>query len=223
MDAIRRVTVVAWVVGVLGVALMATSLVSLRAGYKLVTVRGESMVPTYDIGDPVLFERIGAQDVRRGDVVLYAAPERYHGKSVVQRVVGVGGDRVVCCVGAAGTADERLVLNGAPLVEPYVRDGVGDGMRQPYEVRVPEGRLFLLGDNRMIARDSRAFAADHGGTVPAGAVIGRVTGDRVVPVLLALLLLLGLVLLVGAVLLAVSARNVRRRPSVLTQWWPQHL
>jgi len=112
VDAIRRVTVVAWVVGVLGVALMATSLVSLRAGYKLVTVRGESMVPTYDIGDPVLFERIGAQDVRRGDVVLYAAPERYHGKNVVQRVVGVGGvgaERAAAAVGA------HAVVAAAPV------------------------------------------------------------------------------------------------------------
>jgi signal peptidase I len=223
VEAIRRVTVVAWLVGILGVALMATALVSLREGYKFVSVRGESMVPTYDVGDSVLVERIGPEDVRRGDVVLYASPERYHGANVVQRVIGVGGDRVVCCVGAAGTAGERILLNGTPLVEPYVRDGVGDGLRQPYDVRVPDGRLFLLGDHRMNARDSRAFADDHGGTVPADAVIGRVTDDRVVPVLLALLLLLGLVLVALAVLVAVGARNVRRRPSVLTQWWPQHL
>ncbi|QIJ60586.1 hypothetical protein [Streptomyces sp. JB150] len=49
---------------------------------------------------------------------------------------------------------------------------------------------------------SRAFADEHSGTVPAAAVIGRVTGERVVPVLPTLLLLLGLVLAVGAVLVA---------------------
>ncbi|MER7497674.1 signal peptidase I [Streptomyces pharetrae] len=223
MDGMRRVMVAAWLVGLVGVALAATSLVSLREGYKLVSVRGESMRPTYDIGDSVLVERIGADEVRRGDVVLYEAPDRYRGADVMQRVIGVGGDRVVCCVGAAGTGAERIVRNGKPLVEPYVRDGVGDGLRQPYDVLVPPGRLFLLGDHRMNARDSRAFVSDHGGTVPAGAVVGRVTGDYAVPVLLGLLLLLGLALLLGAALIAIGARTVRRRPSVLTRWWPDHL
>ncbi|MGY1579555.1 signal peptidase I [Streptomyces sp. MN13] len=222
MDEIRRVTVVAWVVGMLGVALMVTALVSLRDGYKLVTVQGESMRPTYDVGDPVVVERVGADEVRRGDVVLYGVPDRYGDDYVLQRVIGMGGDRVVCCVGATGTAKERILRDGAPLVEPYVDGGVADGLGRPYDVRVPEGRLFLLGDHRLNSRDSRAFPDDQGGTVPAEAVVGRVTGSYTGPVLLALLLLFGLVLLAGAVLLAIRARSVRRRPAVLVQFWPDH-
>ncbi|MFF7095033.1 S26 family signal peptidase [Streptomyces rubradiris] len=46
---------------------------------------------------------------------------------------------------------------------------------------MPEGRLFLLGDRRSDARDSRFFASDHGGTVPVDAVRGRVTDGRTGP------------------------------------------
>ncbi|MER6349888.1 signal peptidase I [Streptomyces sp. NPDC001595] len=220
MDGIRLMRVVAWLVGVVGVALMVTSLVFLHQGYKLVGVRGDSMTPTYGVGESVVVERIDADEVRRGDVVLYAAPDRYpYGSQVIQRVIGVGGDRVVCCAGAGG-ANERLVRNGTPLAETYLRDGVADGLHRPYDVRVPQGRLFVLGDHRFNARDSRSFADDHGGTVPAEAVVGRVTDDYVAPVLLALALLLGVLLLAGAVVLAVAARNVRRRPSMITQLWP---
>ncbi|WP_228040463.1 signal peptidase I [Streptomyces chromofuscus] len=221
MDEIRRVMVAGWLVGVLGAVLVITSLLSLRAGYKLVTVQGESMTPTYGVGDPVVVERVGAEEVRRGDVVLYRVPERYQDAHVLQRVVGLGGDRVVCCAGAAGTDKERIVRNGAPLVEPYVRGGIADGTHRPYDVRVPEGRLFVLGDYRLNARDSRAFVSDHGGTVPGSAVVGRVTGDYVVPVLLALLLLVGVLLLFGAALLVAGARDVRRRPSTM-RLWPEH-
>jgi len=42
-------------------------------------------------------------------------------------------------------------------LEPCVRDGVGDGPRRPYDLLVPEGRLFLLGDHRVESRYSRAF------------------------------------------------------------------
>jgi signal peptidase I len=223
VDEIRRVTVVAWVVGMLGVALMVTSLVSLRDGYKLVTVQGESMRPTYDVGDPVVVERVGADEVRRGDVVLYGAPDRYGDDHVLQRVIGTGGDRVVCCAGETGTVKERIMRDGTPLVEPYVNGGFADGLGRPYDVRVPEDRLFLLGDNRLNSRDSREFSGDHGGTVPAEAVVGRVTDAYTVPVLLALLLLFGLVLLAVAIVLVIGARNVRRRPAVVVRFWPDHL
>ncbi|PZG90594.1 signal peptidase I, partial [Streptomyces sp. NTH33] len=58
------------------------------------------MSPTYEQGDRVIFERVDGSQVRRGDVVLFSAPDRYGFTSdVMKRVVGVGGDRVVCCTG----------------------------------------------------------------------------------------------------------------------------
>ncbi|MFD0315374.1 signal peptidase I [Streptomyces flavalbus] len=214
--------VVGWGAVLVGLVLLVGSLVYLRVGYGMASVAGDSMAPTYEAGDQIVYERVGAGEVRRGDVVLVSAPDRYgYGGSVVRRVVAVGGDRVVCCEG--GGEGERIVVNGEPVVEPYVRDGVGDGMGRPYDVVVPEGRLFLLGDHRALARDSRAFLDDHRGTLAAEAVRGRVTGGRGVVVLLGVGALVGLVVAVVGLVVALAGRAVRRRPAQVTELWPTHL
>ncbi|MFE5816338.1 signal peptidase I [Streptomyces sp. NPDC056479] len=221
MEEARRLQVTAWVVGLVGLALVVGSVLWLRTGYALSAVASESMTPTYAVGDRIVAERVDADQVGRGDVVLYSAPERYYdGPPVMQRVIGVGGDRIVCCVGT-GTARERITVNGRPLSEPYVKGGIANGM-PPYDVTVPEGRLFVLGDNRLNSRDSRSFAADHGGTVPVGAVVGRVTDSYAMPVLLAVATLLGFLLALAGLVLGVAARNVRRRPAARLTLWPEH-
>ncbi|MFG2128438.1 S26 family signal peptidase [Streptomyces sp. NPDC048751] len=80
--------------------------------------------------------------------------------------------------------------------------------------KVPEGRLFVLGDHRANAMDSRLFADDHEGTVPVGAVKGRVTDDVMVPVLLGLAGLLGGVVALAGLGLGIAALVVRRRRPV---------
>ncbi|MFE7274945.1 signal peptidase I [Streptomyces sp. NPDC057623] len=223
MGQARRLRVTAWVLGPLGLLLVIASVLWLRTGYVLSTVSSESMTPTYAVGDRIVAERVGGDEVRRGDVVLYTAPERYPGGvSVMQRVIGVGGDHVVCCEDA-GTARERITVNGKSLSESYVQDGIADGMRRPYDVKVPEGRLFLLGDHRVNSLDSRFFAEDHGGTVPTGAVVGRVTDSSAMPLLLGGAALLGLLLALAGVVCGVVARNMRRRPAAQLALWPQHL
>ncbi|MDO0914437.1 signal peptidase I [Streptomyces sp. DT2A-34] len=221
MEQGRRLAVTAWVLGPLGLMLVIGSVLWLRTGYVLSSVSSENMRPTYDIGDRIVVERVGADEVGRGDVVLYTAPERYQDRASMQRVIGVGGDRIVCCEGM-DTARERITVNGKPLREPYVKDGIADGMHRPYDVTVPEGRLFLLGDHRQNSRDSRFFAEDHGGTVPVGAVVGRVTDRYVGPMLLAAATLLGLLLAIVGLVLGITARGVRRRPAAQVALWPQH-
>ncbi|WAZ22148.1 signal peptidase I [Streptomyces cinnabarinus] len=219
----RRVTVTAWVVGLLGLALVAGSLVWLRTGYVLSRVNGDSMSPTYVIGDRIVAERVGGDEVRRGDVVLYSAPERYgSGVDVMQRVIGVGGDRVVCCE-APDTPRESITVNGERLSESYVKDGIADGLHRPYDVTVPEGRIFLLGDHRQNARDSRAFPEDRAGTVPVDAVRGRVIDSFVGPVLLGVATLLGLLIALFGLILGIGTRVMRRRPAEQTALWPEHL
>ncbi|MET9440961.1 signal peptidase I [Streptomyces sp. NPDC006610] len=217
----RRLLVVGWVllgVGVLGIV---ASLLAFRGEFGSATVRSESMTPTYGPGDGILFERVGGSEVRRGDVVLITLPERYGPDPVVKRVIGVGGDRIVCCRGER--AGQRISVDGRPLVEPYVKDGIANGSHPlEYDVRVPEGRLFLLGDHRLNSRDSRYFLDDHDGTVPVDAVRGRVTEGRARVAPYAVAGLLGLAAVVG-LCCALAGRGARRSPAQHTVLWPEHL
>ncbi|GEB55768.1 hypothetical protein GCM10017674_71000 [Streptomyces gardneri] len=132
------------------------------------TVMGASMEPTHRVGDRLSTERVDADAIRRGDVLLIRVPERYRDAPVLQRVVGTGGDHVV-------SDGDRITVNGRPLDEPYRNDGPIGPAAEPYDVRVPEGFLFLLGDNRGNANDSRQFLDDNAGGVATSAVLGRVT------------------------------------------------
>ncbi|GLX22311.1 MULTISPECIES: signal peptidase I [Streptomyces] len=140
--------------------------------YQPYTVPTDSMVPTVRPGDRVLAQRIDGGEVRRGDVVVFTDTV-WSNSPMVKRVVAVGGDTVSCC-GQGG----RVTVNGKPLDEPYV-DREGDGAAAAgtttFEVKVPEGNLFLMGDRRGGSLDSRAHLQDAGqGTVPRSAVAARV-------------------------------------------------
>ncbi|MFE1252110.1 signal peptidase I, partial [Streptomyces sp. NPDC058766] len=150
--------------------------------------------------------------MRRGDIVLFSAPDRYgFGELVTERVVGVGGDHVTCCTGTG--ADTRVSVNGQPLKEPYGKDPEASRgpAAQPYDVRVPEGRLFLLKDHRAAARDARAFLDGQDGTLPRSVIRGRVIEDSTVPVLLGTAMELGALLVPTGVGPGIAALAVRRR------------
>ncbi|MET9834962.1 signal peptidase I [Streptomyces sp. NPDC006385] len=206
----------------LGIAAVAVGLVGLLLGlggfaYARHTFGGsvvssESMTPTYGPGDRIVYERVDGSDVRRGDVVVFSAPDRYgFGGLVMGRVIGVGGDHVTCCTGAG--ADTRVSVNGEPLQEPYLKNpeaSRGFGMAS-YDVRVPEGRLFLLGDHRANSRDARAFLDDRGGTLPESAIRGRVLEDYTVPGVVGTAMILGGLLVLVGVGLGIAAVVVRQR------------
>ncbi|MEY4137296.1 MAG: signal peptidase [Actinomycetota bacterium] len=88
------------------------------------------------------------------------------GHDLVKRVIGLPGDRVACCDSAG-----RIVLNGVPLEESYVT-GPTDQVR--FDITVPEGGMFVMGDNRGDSRDSRYHLDVANGSVPLTDAVGRV-------------------------------------------------
>jgi signal peptidase I len=167
-------TVVLWiVVMLLGVGAGAYGFGRLVLGYEAYVLQSENMSPTLAPGERLIVRPAGDAEVHRGDLVAidmnaYAQP-RGEGISVV-RVVGVAGDTVACCT------DEHLSVNGKPITEPYVTPGY-EGLFV-FSATVPEGTIFVEGDNRGNSDDSR-----FSGPVPRSGVVGFVvaTGTVVTP------------------------------------------
>jgi signal peptidase I len=91
------------------------------------------------------------------------------GTDYVKRVIGVPGDHVVCC-----NAQGQITVNGVPLSEKsYIYPGAAPSQIR-FNITVPPGRLWVMGDNRADSDDSRYRISDPGGgTIPESAVVGR--------------------------------------------------
>ncbi|GAA5013887.1 hypothetical protein GCM10023317_52280 [Actinopolymorpha pittospori] len=152
-------------------------------GIRLMGVTSNSMAPTLLQGDHLLVARAGSRTARRGAIVVVRTPTSWREPlarlqrtavgavpdHLVKRVIGVGGDVVACC-----RADGQLTVNGVPLDEPYLPRAAGSAGSATFEVTVPAGHLWLMGDNRPESLDSRAMRVQGAGTVPAAQVRARI-------------------------------------------------
>ena len=92
------------------------------------------------------------------------------GKDLIKRVIGLPGDRVICC-DAAG----HLTVNDMPLTEPYLFPGDAPSVTS-FRITVPPGRVWVMGDHRSRSSDSRAHDEKSGGakgSVPESLIVGR--------------------------------------------------
>lgn len=130
-----------------------------------------SMESGLRIGDRVLVNklayRFGALP-RRGDIVVFDGTGYFGDADYIKRVVGVGGDHVVCC-----DKKGRIEVNGRSVDETAFLYAGDSPSTVPFDVVVPDGTLFVLGDHRSDSSDSRDhLGSPGGGMIPVGDVIG---------------------------------------------------
>jgi signal peptidase I len=122
-------------------------------------VSSASMAPTVCTGDVVVIDHLGpARGLEVDDIVTFSSPA--DGSEQIKRVVAVGGQKV-------RIVDAVLQVDDQAVDEPYVDHATIDGVYFG-PVVVPEGSVFVMGDNRELSIDSRAF-----GPVPLTDLDGR--------------------------------------------------
>ena len=158
-----------------------------------------SMQNTLGIGDRIAVNKFSAMfsDIRRGEVVVFKDPAGWLGtpppptgdvftrelkralvdvgvmpdpatQYLVKRAIGVAGDHIVCC-----DAKGRLQVNGTSINENYLFPG-NTPSDSKFDVTVPKGDIWVMGDHRGASADSRVHTDDiHKGFVPLSDVVGR--------------------------------------------------
>ncbi|SDW39515.1 signal peptidase I [Arthrobacter sp. yr096] len=197
----RKNPVLVWVkeiVTVVAIALVLSFLLKtflFRAFY----IPSESMESTLDVNDRIFINLLvpGPFDLQRGDVVVFkdtqawlppvapkpAGPMDWVGdglefvglapddneQHLVKRIIGLPGDRVSCC-----DAQGHLSINGKPVNETYINPAEVP-FPKPFDIVVPEGKVWVMGDNRNHSEDSRAHQEVNGGFVNIEDVEGKAT------------------------------------------------
>jgi signal peptidase I len=161
-----------------------------------------SMENTLQINDRVAVNKVPfiGKSIKRGDVVVFRdpdnwLPEPYVGDQnkylavvkdafvavgvlpnpakqyLVKRVIGVAGDKVECC-----SKDKKLMINGIEIDEPYIFAG-NTASDTNFNVTVPAGKVWVMGDHRGASSDSRFHQDDiNNGMVPTAKITGKVVG-----------------------------------------------
>lgn len=139
-------------------------------------IPSDSMQDTVTAGEKIVAEKLSLRfgEPRDGDVVVFDAAGYFDEPApgmttFVKRVIGVAGERIACCDNAG-----RVTRNGVGIDESdYLKSGVAPS-EAPFDVVVPPGRLWVMGDNRSDSKDSRAYLGrPGGGFIPVDRVVGK--------------------------------------------------
>ena len=152
------------------VALVVLILVFTFVG-RIITVDGDSMLPTLHDKDLMILRSIGYTPEQGDIVVLTKDFNQYQDQPIVKRVIAVGGQTI-----RIDYDESKVYVDGVALDEPYILEPImlrrSDGIE---EMTVPEGSVFVMGDNRNGSSDSRL--------VELGAIDNRYILGKVVTVL----------------------------------------
>lgn len=182
---LRRLTAVIAVVAIVAVV---RSLL-----FQTFVIPSGSMEDTLAQGDRVIVSLYDVESMERGDIIVFTDPDDWLGEvteptgvrgaiegvlvtlhilpedaghHLIKRVIGLPGDRIV----ADGSGS--LSVNGVAITEPYLKPG-RSASTVAFDVTVPAGYVWVMGDNRSNSSDSRFHQSDaHGGFVPLTKVIG---------------------------------------------------
>ena len=132
--------------------------------FRIIQVDGSSMVPTLVNGDKLIVWGAGYTP-QRGDVVIVDSYTSY-GKPLVKRVIAKGGDTV-----SIDYATGTVAVNGEVLQEDYIAEPTYLGYDVTFPYTVPEGTVFVMGDNRNQSLDSRST---YVGCIDERDILGRV-------------------------------------------------
>ncbi len=128
---------------VVAVILSLTGSVTNTLGIKTVEVLGAAMEPSLQSNDKVVVD-IKNRSFSRGDIILFSEND----KTYIKRMVGLEGDKLEMSNG-------NLLVNNQIIEEDYILDQAYSG--EYSEIKIPNGHVFVLGDNRANSRDSREF------------------------------------------------------------------
>lgn len=146
------------IAGMLVVAAAIAALLATRI-FALIQINGNSMGPSLKDGEIVFLRQ--TKEVGKGDVVGFY----YGGQILLKRVIGSAGDEIEI------DREGNVFVNSIKIDEPYVEKHTPGKCDQSFPYRVPEGTVFVLGDNRAVSVDSRMKAI---GCVRMDQIVGKV-------------------------------------------------
>lgn len=116
--------------------------------FTMVIVDGRSMQHTLESGDKIIVTKMGYQP-KDGDVIVVGKSEEGYSKPIVKRVIATEGQTL-----EIDFENQQVIVDGKVLDEPYISSETIEGTAEIPDV-IPEGYVFVMGDNRYISMDSR--------------------------------------------------------------------